>query len=252
MRRRLLVLTIAGLAVVASGCDVAVDVGLDVARDGSGQVQVDVALDAEAAGQVDLADQLRVDDLERAGWTVAGPQRTDDGSTVVTATKAFTTPEGAVAVLEEVSGADGPLRDFKVERRSSFLTTTYAFDGLVDLSTGIEGFSDDELRQALEGSGFSLAGAELEEAIGDEVADVFRFEVRTQLPGDLEASAPGRVGSDGAVWRPAVGEQVTLSATAQLLHTERLILLAAAAASALALVVLLIRRRRRRPRPEVE
>ncbi len=249
MRRRLLVLTTAVLAVVASGCEVALDVVLDLARDGSGQVQVDVALDAEAAGRVDLADQLRVDDLERAGWTVAGPQRTDDGSTVVSAVKAFATPEGAVDVLEEVSGADGPLRDFEVARQSSLLTTTYAFDGLIDLRAGIEGFSDDELRQALEGSGFSLAGAELEEAIGDEVADVFHFEVRTQLPGEIEAAAPGLVTSEGAVWRPAVGEQVALSATSRLLHTERLVWLATAAASALALVVLLVRSRRR-PRLE--
>ncbi len=225
-----------------------VDVGFDVARDGSGEVQVAVTLDAEASGRVDLADQLRVDDLQRAGWTVAGPQRTDDGSTVVTATKSFATPEAAAEVLEEVSGPDGPLRDFEVARRSSFLSTTYAFDGLVDLSAGIEGFSDDELRVALQGSGFSLAGAELEEAIGGEVADTFRFEVHTQLPGALSAPPPGLVTADGAVWRPAVGDSVPVSATSKLLHTERLVWLALAAASALAAAVVLARNRQRRRR----
>ena len=242
------------VALAASACEVGVDVGLEVVRDGSGQVQVDIALDPEAAGRVDLADQLRVDDLEAAGWTLAGPQRNDDGSMVVSAVKAFATPAGAVAVLEEVSGTSGPLRDFGVTRRSSFLTTTYDFEGLVDLSAGIEGFSDDELRQALEGSGFRLAGAELEEVIGDEVADVFRFEVRTDLPGEVDVTAPGLDTSGGAVWRPGVGEQVSLSATSRLLHTERLVLLATAAASALALMVVLLARRlrlrRQRPLPE--
>lgn len=211
-------------------------------------VQVDVTLDAEAAGRVDLADQLRVDDLERAGWTVAGPQRTDDGSTVVSATKPFATPQAADEVLEEVSGAGGPLRDFDVTRRSSFLTTTYAFEGQVDLSAGIEGFSDDEIRTALEGSGFSLAGAELEEAIGGAVADTFLFEVSTLLPGDTDAVAPGAVTPEGAVWRPGVGEQVTLRATSSLLHAERLIWLAVSGTSALALVVVLAARHLRHRR----
>jgi hypothetical protein len=233
------------LALTAGGCRVAVDVGLDVAGDGSGEVQVAVTLDAEAAGRVDLADQLRVDDLRRAGWTVAGPQRSDDGSTVVTATKAFTTPETADEVLEEVSGPGGPLRDFEVARRSTFSSTTYAFDGVVDLSAGIEGFSDDELRAALAGSGFSLAGAELEEAIGGDVADTFRFEVHTELPGTVDARPPGTVNAGGARWRPVVGDQVALSATSRLWHTERLLWLALTAASALATVVVLVRNRRR-------
>lgn len=238
------------LALVASGCEVAVDVGLDLARDGSGEVQVAVVLDPEAAGRVDLADQVRVDDLERAGWTVAGPQRSDDGSTVVSAVKPFADLEGAVEVLEEVSGPGGALRDFELARQSSFFTTTFTFQGLVDLGAGIEAFSDDELRQALEGSGFSLNGAELEQAIGGGVADTFRFEVRTELPGDVETTSPGLVTPDGAVWRPVVGEQVALSATSRLLHAERLVWLVIAAVSALALVVLLVRNRRRPTRAD--
>lgn len=237
-------LAAAVLALTASGCEVEVDVGLDVAPDGSGTVQVDVALDPEAAGRVDLADQLRVDDLEQAGWTVAGPQRRDDGSTVVTASKAFATPDVAGEVLDEVSGTAGPFRDFEVTRRSSFLTTTYSFDGVADLGAGIDGFSDDELRAALEGSGFGLEGPALEPVIGAPVADTFAFKVRAGLPGGVEATAPGMVTSDGAVWRPVVGEEVNLAASSRLLHTERLIWLGIAAVAALALVVVLARNRR--------
>lgn len=226
--------------------------GLEVARDGSGTVQVDVALDAEAAGRVDLADQLRVDDLERAGWTVAGPQRTDDGATVVSASKPFATPDAAGEVLAEVSGVEGPFRAFEVTRQSSFLTTTYAFEGRADLSAGIDGFSDDELRAALEGSGFGLDGPALESVLGAPVADTFAFEVRAELPGDLEAMAPGLVTPDGAVWRPGVGEEVNLAASSRLLHTERLVWLGIAAITALALVVVLARNRRRHRRSDAD
>ncbi len=245
---RLLVVVMTALAVATTACEVAVDVGLDVAAEGSGTVQVQVALDPEAAGRVDLIDQLRTDDLERAGWTVAGPQRRDDGATVVTATKGFASPAAAAEVLQEVSGAGGPLRDFELSRRSSFLSTAFAFDGLADLSAGVEGFTDEELRRALEGSGFSLAGADLEEVLGAPVEDTFRFEVRAALPGEVQVAPPGTEHDDGARWRPVIGEQVALSATSRLLHTERLAWLATAGLWALGLVVILARNRRRRPR----
>ncbi len=245
-RTRLLVVALAALALATSACEVAVDVGVDVAPDGSGTVQVEVAFDPEAAGRIELVDQLRTDDLERTGWMVAGPQRTDDGATVVTATKAFARSDDADEVLQEVSGAQGPLREFTLERRSSFLSTTFTFDGLVDLSAGVEGFGDEELRQALEGSGFSLERVDLEKAIGAGLEETFRFEVHTYLPGALRAGAPGIETADAVVWRPAVGEQVALSATSRLWHTERIIWLAIAALCALALVVVLVRNRRRR------
>lgn len=227
-----------------------VEVGVDVARDGSGQVLVAVELDPEAAGRItDLADQLRVDDLKVAGWDVDGPRRQPDGSTTVRASKSFATPEGADEVLNEISGADGPFRGFELERQPSFLATNYAFVGEVDLTAGLEGFGDEELRRRLEGSGVGLGTAELEQLAGAGIEETFGFEVRTRLPGSITAQGTAASGGDALVWQPQVGERTPLAATSRVLHTERLVWLGASAAAAVGLVALLVRRvvRRRRP-----
>lgn len=226
---------------VVAGCRVDTIVDLDVEQGGSGQVQVTAALDAEAAELItDLADALRVDDLREAGWAVEGSQAAADGSTTITASKAFATPEGAGEVLAEVSGRQGPFQDLQVTRRSSFLTTAYGFSGQVDLSDGVEGFSDAELRRVLEGSGFGLETAELEKATGAPVSETFRFEVRANLPGSVSAPEAADDGGGVAVWRPAVGEQTSLVATSRAFNLQRLAWLIAAALAALALVAVVV------------
>ncbi|CAN5164198.1 hypothetical protein BH24ACT1_BH24ACT1_10400 [soil metagenome] len=244
-RRRLL--AAASLAVVvASGCEMKVDVGIDVGRDGSGEVAVAVDLDEEAANRLpDLAAQLRLDDLAAAGWDVEGPTATTGGSTLIVATKTFATPEDATQVLRDVSGPSGPLRGFEVVRRSSFLSTDYTFTGVVDLSAGVEGFVDEELRRSLEGSDLSLARADLEELTGAPLEETFRFQVRATLPGSLTVAGTGTEEGDTALWRPVVGERLTLAATSEAFHRQRLAWLGVSSAAMLALIVVLVGSRRR-------
>lgn len=235
--------------VVATGCRMQVDVGIDVDRDGSGLVTVAVDLDAEAADRLpDLSAQLRVDDLKAAGWEVEGPTATASGSMSITVSKAFATPEEATRVLEDVSGAAGPFQGLELVRQSSFLSTDYTFTGVVDLGAGVDAFADEELRSRLEGSGFSLETPELEQAIGAPVEDTFSFEVRATLPGSLTVEGAGTKAGGTAVWNPVVGERLTLAATSEALHGQRVAWLAVCGAASLALIVvtLLGRRRRRR------
>lgn len=233
-----LVLVALLVLLLGTGCEIDVGVGLDVAEDGSGQVEVAVTLDADAASRVaDLAGQLRVDDLVAAGWTVEGPRSEPGGGVVITASKPFARLDDAEGVLEEISGLDGPFRDFNLRREPSFLTTTYRFDGVVDLRDGIEGFSDEGLRQRLEGSGFGLGTAEIEELTGAPVGETFNFEVRARLPGTSDA--------DAEVWTPVVGERTALTASSQLVHGLRLASLLVGAVAALGLVAVLAARRRR-------
>jgi hypothetical protein len=235
------------VSLVATGCEIDVGVGVDVAEDGSGDVDVAVTLDPDAAARVtDLAGQLRVDDLVDAGWVVDGPSPEPDGSVVVTATKPFADLHRAVDVLEEISGVDGPFRSFELRREQSFLTTTYHFSGEVDLTAGVEGFSDEGLRRRLEGSGFGLGTAEVEQLTGAPVGETFHFEVRTRLPGALVDGPPTASDAEAAVWTPKVGERTTLAATSRLVHTARLVWLLAAAAAAVALLAVVLARRRRR------
>jgi hypothetical protein len=236
------------LVVATAGCQLDVDVAFDVADDGSGVVRVAVGLDEDAMRRVpELAEQLEVQDLVDAGWTVTGPAAEGDGRTWIRASKPFATPEEAGAVLAELSGDAGPFRGFAVERDTSFFQETWKFTGDVDLSAGLEGFSDDALRERLDGTSFGVDTDELERRAGQALDRVFRFRVAAELPGSVSSNAPVDV-DGGAVWTPSLGEQVALSATGRVLDTARIAWLAVATVGALALVIVLFRRVRGRRR----
>lgn len=246
MIRRLLAAVVVLLA--AAGCQLDVNVAFDVADDGSGVVRVAVGLDADAASRVPgLADQLEVQDLVDAGWTVTGPSEEGDGRTWIRASKPFATPEEAGAVLAELSGEDGPFRDFRVVRERSFLAETWRFSGTVDLTAGLDGFSDDALRERLDGTSVGVDVAELERRAGQTLDRIFRFRVAAELPGTVSSNAPVDV-AGGAVWTPTLGEQVSLAADGRVLDTARIAWLAAAALAAVLFGFVLGWRLRRRGR----
>lgn len=228
MRRGLAAAAALAAALLCGGCRVDTSVGIDAKADGSGQVRVEVRLDADAAKQVgDLSEQLRVEDLRDAGWTVTGPTKVEEGGVEVVATKPFATPDGAGDAMDEISGEDGPFRNFDLELDRSFLRSEAAFAGTVDLEGGIEGFSDDALKERLGGQPLGFDPAELEGRLGTALNRIFRFQVAVRLPGDVEANAPVTTGN-GAVWTPQLGERVTLEATSTKANTGRLVLAAIA------------------------
>ena len=92
LRRLLVVLVV----LVASACQIRTEVTLDVEEDGSGVVGVAVALDDAAVQEVPgLEQELRLDDLEAASWTVSGPTIEADGLTWIRVSKPFGTPAEA-------------------------------------------------------------------------------------------------------------------------------------------------------------
>lgn len=229
---------------VCGACRVDTSVGVDARADGSGDVRVEVRLDDEAVEQVgDLSQQLRVEDLRAAGWTVSGPSKVDGGGVEVVAEKAFSSPDGAGRAIAEISGEDGPFRDFELLVDRSFLKTEASFTGEVDLTAGIERFSDDALRERLGGQPLGFDPAELERRLGTAMNRVFRFQVAVRLPGDVDANAPSTPGN-GAVWTPQLGERVALEATSSKINATR-IALAAFAALTGALFVLVVMARLR-------
>lgn len=171
---------VARLAVVAAACLVLLagcktDVGVDVAlhADGSGAVTVSVVLDAQAAAKVgDLSKVLAVDDLRKAGWSVAGPGPAHrvlgpfvkDGrlpssraqvpatSVAVVVSRPFDNVDQANAIVAGISGPEGPLRGVRFGRSSSFASTTLTARGHVDLSAGLDTFGDAALTKALGGT----------------------------------------------------------------------------------------------------
>lgn len=235
------------MAALAAGCQLDTRVAIDVREDGSGRVEVSVALDEAAAERVPgLADQLAVDDLVATGWTVSGPSLDADGLTWIRASKPFASPERAALVLDEITGADGPLRDIAVSRHPSLFWDEWQLTGTVDLGDGLAGFSDDALRERLDGTNVGLTDDEIAAIAGRPLAEVLTLEVAVSLPG--EVSANGRAEGGRAVWEPELGERLELTATGSRLHTATITWLVVAATAALALVVVVVRRARRRHR----
>jgi len=249
--RRLPLAALAALAaVLASACQVRTTVAVDVADDGSGTVDVAVGLDADAVGRLpdldddglstitDLAALVRRADLVAAGWEVADPAAGDGDMTWIRATKPFGTPEEADRILTELAGPDGALRDLHVSRAPGFGRTSYGFRGTVDLSRGLEAFGDERLAAALDGQVLGQDTEEIEQELGQPLADVFTFEVAAHLPGGVAST-----------WSPRLGDgPLAMEADSTVYDEPVLALTAVAVAAAVALMGVVGARLVRRPR----
>lgn len=233
----------------ATACQVTTDVAVVMTEDGSGTVSVSVGLDGDALARVPgIEAELRLDDLAATGWEITGPERDrqQDGETTrFVATKPFATPDEATTVMAEVSGPDGPFRDFRLTRDRSFATTAFGFDGTVDLGGGLESFGDDELALLLDGEPLGADERAIEAALGVPLDQAFRFRVTLELPGDGAA----------VVWEPSLAddEPTVLHARSSTRRLGTLVAVGLAAAATVALGVaafsLVAARSRDRPAP---
>ncbi len=200
------------LAFAAVACQVRVTAGIDVGADGDGTVRAAVGLDTAALSAVgDLGAALRIDDLRAAGWEVEGPRQEDDGFTWVRASRPFSDVEEARLALSELSGPDGPFRDLSFARERSFLRTRTHLSGTVDLSGGLTGFADADLR-ALVGDTIRLDAEGLRGELGADPDQAVQVRFEARLPGSARSNAPERAG-DRFVWRPAMGRQLAIEAS---------------------------------------
>jgi hypothetical protein len=250
--RRLPLALVALAALLASACQVRTTVTVDVADDGSGAVEVAIGLDADAVGRLpdldddgrstvtDLAALVRSADLVAAGWEVTDAAAGDGDTTWIRATKPFGTPEEADRILTELAGPDGALRDLHVSRVPRFGRTSYGFSGTVDLSGGLEAFGDDGLAAALDGRVLGQDTVEIEQELGQPLADVFTFEISAQLPG-----------GSGSTWSPRLGDApLAVQADGTVYDWPVVGLTAVAVVTAVALIGVLGARLVRRGRPE--
>lgn len=231
---RMLLVAMVGL--VLAGCQLKTEVTVDVADDGSGMLEIAVALDDDAISRApDLLADLAVDDLVDAGWEITGPAKEADDLTWVRATHDFASPDELGPLVAAIAGDDGPFRDFALTRTNGFASTSYDFTGIVDFTDGTAPFTDDpELEAAL-----GAAPAEIiEDRIGGAIDEVVDISVGIRLPGDVDSNAPTKA-SNGAVWTPSVLERevVTLQASSTDTHPSRLIVAVLAAVVGFALVL---------------
>lgn len=236
------ILAVAALVVLLTGCRVGVSVEVETAAEGGGRVRATVTLDGEAASQVpDLAEQLRVSDLRAAGWTVEGPTPAPGGGVTVLATKPFATSEGATRALQELGGGFGGLR-LRVDR--GFWKTRSELGGAVDLSSGLATYGDEELAGVVGNPTLGLDPAAVERELGRPLSDVVAVELVGDLAGAVDADAPQT--RDGApLWTIQLGSSVAVSATAEQWNVLRLSVAAVAVLSGFSLLVVLLCRSRR-------
>lgn len=195
-----------------------------------------MTLDPAAASELgDVAGALRVDDLTAAGWSVSAPDETDDGGVEVTATHEFGSPQEAAVVVAQLAEGGGPLRDLSLSQDRSFLRTRTRFATTVDLSGGLEAFSDAELEKRL-GAPLGLSRGELERLAGAPLTEAFTFSVTADLPGERRT------------WPVVLGERSSVSTSAEAFNTTRLASAGVAMVAGSASLILLFARRLRRTR----
>lgn len=233
--RRLVFVALA--LVLLTGCRAEVTVAVRATPEGGGDVSATVSLDKEAIEQVpDLAEQLRVDDLKASGWRIEGPAPAPGGRTEISAVKSFASPAEATGIFHELSGPNGPFGALRLTRDRSLLKTRTSLTGTVDLTAGLEAFSDEVLKERLGGLPLGVDLAQLEAELGKPLSEIFGFRLTADLPGKLDGPA---------VWRVRLGQASAVDATAEQWNLAPIALGATSAASGLAFITVLLRRRRR-------
>lgn len=246
-RRGLWLALVVALGLV-SGCRMGIDVNVAVEEDGSGTIEVVVSLDPDAVERIggDLEPLMEVDDLVAAGWRVDGPTKDSDGFTRVRVSHPFGTADEAATVFAQIAGEDGPFQDFAVTRDTSLAETRWRFTGRVDFSGGLEAFGDAGLAAELDGEPIGQSTQEIEDQLGESLSRLIQVRVSARLPGDVTSNATTKA-ANGAVWQVGFGERtVDLRAEGTERRVSTIVLGAVAVVGAVALVVLLLVRLARR------
>ena len=178
--RRLVALL--GCAVALAACQVDVTVDVVVDPDGTGQIAVTVLADQDVLDQVPtLIDDIVLDDVIEAGWSIDGPREPDDGSggLFLQMTHPFRSQDEATNLLQSLGP---PFTQMELGRGTTGDITTNQLSGRLLLS-GFEAFADADLVAAVGGQPFADQIA----ASGATPANSFDATLQALLPGVIES-----------------------------------------------------------------
>lgn len=207
--RRVRLLLLGVVLLLASACQVTTTVDVHVEDDGSGTVTVTIEADADAVALLpDAPDGLMFDDLEDAGWSLEGPDIAPSGALSITAAKRFEHPDDLQAVLSELVG-DVDFIELDVEKSHAFdriglapAKTRYEVTGSVNPTPDLDGFVDEFLPVGLDLDNRT----EIIEEQGDDSAIV----VRIRLP-QSESTENGEIEGEAVVFRTEYGAEGLLA-----------------------------------------
>jgi hypothetical protein len=238
LRRKFLIWAIVGCGLMLSSCQTNVDVAIKQNLDGTGEVKVSLALDAEAARQAgDLKRTLRVADLESAGWRLIGPT-TDEttGGMTFSAAKSFRNPGEATLALNQLTGSDGPFGQLVVDRSRTPVRISSSVQGDLDFTKGYDVFGDEVIAQTMQSTS----------PLGNDpvvFSDRFGAPIEQLLPITLTVELPGALPEKIAL---VPGQIVKVDVGSATWNTRILAPLAALGIGSVSLVGLVVRARRRR------
>ena len=241
--------------VMLSSCKVDQSISLTVNPNGSGTVRVEVTADKAIVEAVPtLAQDVRTDDLVKAGWDVDGPTATNTGGLRVELRRKFSTPNEATKIIAQISEAKGPLHKIALARSGKDTNSVWNLTGWVEVNGGLDAFVDDTTRELL---GTTPYAADVSEA-GLDLGDAINITFTAQLPGEIDSTTG--LQNDGAVtWRvPMDGSRVDVATTSthvavasSISRVARPVLLALLVlwiVASLILLLLVANARNRRPR----
>jgi hypothetical protein len=209
---RLAVALAAAATLLLAGCRVDTELTVDVRADGTGTIALTATADAEVVEQAPgLADDLRFDDAEAAGWTVDGPTATDAGGLTVTLRHDFGSLEEATALLASINGAGGPLQGVTLARDpADDAATTLA--GSLRVDGGLSSLADPDVLTLL-GGATPYASAIAEAGLSP--AEALSMTVAVALPGEVQPGTAGTVdGSTVTFTVPLDGSSIDLATVA--------------------------------------
>lgn len=198
-----MLLIFAVLALAGCQLDVATDVVVDA--DGTGTITVTAEADAELVERVPtIADDLVLDDIAEAGWTIDGPNPTPSGGLLLTLTHDFEGDKEATSLLQSLGP---PFNEPVIARGQTGDTANNTARIALGLPGGFAAFADDELISAVGSVPFQ---AQFEQS-GVDPADAMTAVFRLTLPGEVvDSETNGETLGDGTFqWTVPLDGSVT-------------------------------------------
>lgn len=173
---------------VLAGCKVDADLTITTRGDGTGTIEMEITLDAEAVARVEtngrtLDTAFALDDLRAAGWEISPWTRAEDGSAAIVLTHGYSGEDELDQRIGELVGPTNLVRDVELTRQRGILRDRDELSVDVDLRAAGAGIAEDpELAAALEASGLDVAT--LDQQLQAELRDGLTVQVTVEVPGD--------------------------------------------------------------------